>query len=183
MKTLKVPDRQAWRRWLARHHDKESEIWLIFAKGPKRTTVMSYDDAVEEALCYGWVDSLVRRIDEREYARKFTPRKPDSRWSTANRKRYERVKAAGLLAPAGLKRPPTDRSGDAPRPSSSLVPVYIEAAIRASPSAWQFFEQLAPSYRRLYIAWIEAAKKEDTKLRRVAEAVGKLERGEKPGLK
>jgi uncharacterized protein YdeI (YjbR/CyaY-like superfamily) len=183
MKTLKVPDRHAWRSWLALHHDKEAEIWLIFAKDATRKAALSYNDAVEEALCYGWVDSLVRRIDDREYARKFTPRKRDSRWSSANRKRYEKLEAADLLAPAGRERPPTDRSGDAPKPSSSAVPAYIETAFRASPRAWRFFQQLAPSYRRLYIGWIEAAKKEDTKRRRLAEAVATLERGEKLGLK
>jgi uncharacterized protein YdeI (YjbR/CyaY-like superfamily) len=183
VKTLTVPDRRSWRKWLARHHDRGSEVWLIFTKDATRKTPLSYDDAVEEALCFGWVDSLIRRIDEREYARKFTPRKPDSKWSSTNRKRYEKLEAAGLLAPAGRERRPTDRSGDTPKLASSKVPAYIEVALRASPSAWRFFEQLAPSYRRLYIVWIESAKKEETKRRRLAEAVATLEQGQKLGLK
>jgi uncharacterized protein YdeI (YjbR/CyaY-like superfamily) len=144
---------------------------------------MGYDDAVEEALCFGWIDSIIKRLDDACYARKFTPRKPDSKWSTANRKRYAQLQARGVLMPAGLKRAPTDRSGDAPRPSQSKVPQYIEQALRSHPAAWNHFERLAPSYRRMYIAWIDSAKKQETKARRLREAVGLLAAGKKLGLK
>jgi uncharacterized protein YdeI (YjbR/CyaY-like superfamily) len=126
---------------------------------------------------------LVKRLDDDRYARKFTPRKPDSRWSTANRKRYAQLAATSRLSPAGLKRAPTDRSGDAPKPSPSRVPQYVQQALRTRPEAWNYFESLAPSCRRLYIAWIDSAKRQETKARRLQEAIGLLAAGKKLGLK
>src|SRR5688572_3231771 len=110
LRTLNVRSRRQWRNWLQRHHDSVSEIWLVFPKRHTAEKCLSYDDAVEEALCFGWIDSLVRRLDEDRYARKFTPRKPDSRWSTINRQRYAKLKASGLLAAPGRERAPTERS-------------------------------------------------------------------------
>lgn len=183
VKTLHVQTRSDWRDWLRKNHDKESGIWLVFNKRHTGRASLSYNDVVEEALCFGWIDSLIRRLDDGRYARKVTPRKADSRWSTANRLRYAALQARGLLAPAGRRRPPTALSGDAPRPSISMVPPHIERAFKARPSAWRFFEQLAPSYRRRYIGWIESAKKPATRKRRIREVVGLLAAGKKPGLK
>jgi uncharacterized protein YdeI (YjbR/CyaY-like superfamily) len=125
--------------------------------------LITYDDAVEEAHRFGWIDSLVKRLDGRQYALKFTPRKPDGKWSAPNRRRYEKLAAAGLLSAAGISRPPTSRSGDAPPPSRFLVPRYIREVGRANAAASRFLEQVSPSQRRLYAAWIDAAKKEETK--------------------
>jgi uncharacterized protein YdeI (YjbR/CyaY-like superfamily) len=185
LKTLDVPSCKAWRKWLAEHHDSETEIWLVFHKVHTGRPSIAYEDAVDEALCFGWVDSLIKRLDDERYARKFTPRKADSRWSTINRKRYAALKASGRLMPAGLSRPPTARSGDAPRPPSapSEIPAYVRTALRKHAAAWKFFEGLAPSHRRQYIAWIDSAKKEETKLKRVQEAIRMLANGQKPGLK
>jgi uncharacterized protein YdeI (YjbR/CyaY-like superfamily) len=183
LETLDVPSRGEWRKWLEGHHDSEAEIWLVFHKRHTGEKTISYDDAVEEALCFGWVDSLVRRLDDERYARKFTPRKSDSRWSTINRQRYADMKARGLLAAPGLERKPTGRSGDAPRPSLLAIPPYIEKQIKANARAWEYFERLAPSQRRLYIAWIDSAKREETKDRRLREAIGLLAAGKKIGLK
>src|SRR3954447_10815168 len=107
LKTLDVPTCDAWRQWLAKHHASESEIWLIFHKIHTGRPTISYEDAVDEALCFGWVDSLIRRLDDERYARKFTPRKADSRWSTANRTRYAKLKAERRLMQPGINRPPT----------------------------------------------------------------------------
>jgi uncharacterized protein YdeI (YjbR/CyaY-like superfamily) len=134
-----------------------------------------------EALCFGWVDSLIKRLDDERYARKFTPRKAESKWSTANRVRYRRLLAEGRLAPAGVNRAPTEKSGDAPRPTE--VPEYILEGLRGNAAALRNFEGMAPSHRRQYIAWIDSAKQEATKLRRLGEAVRMLEAGQKPGLK
>jgi uncharacterized protein YdeI (YjbR/CyaY-like superfamily) len=107
MKTLFVQIVDQWRDWLAEHHDSESEVWLIFHKLHTGVVSIDYKDALDEALCFGWVNSLVKRLDDRRYTRKFTPRRADSRWSAANRKRYAELKASGRLKPAGLKRAPT----------------------------------------------------------------------------
>lgn len=183
LKTLDARTPEQWRKWLADHHESESEVWLVFHKRHVGQEAIAYEDAVDEALCFGWIDSLIKRLDDACYARKFTPRKPDSKWSTANRKRYALLKASGRLMPAGLDRPPTDRSGDAPRPSLSMIPEYIQEALRNHPTAWSYFESLAPSYRRMYIAWIDSAKQPETKMRRLQEAICLLAADKKLGFK
>lgn len=183
LKTFDAQNPQEWRKWLADHHDSASEVWLIFYKRHIGQTSIAYEDAVDEALCFGWIDSLVRHVDDARYARKFTPRKPNSRWSTSNRKRYARLKAGGRLTPAGLNRAPTDRSYDAPRPLPLKVPQYIREALRKRPTAWSNFESLAPSHRQRYIYWIDSAKQQETKMRRLKEAIRLLVAGKKLGLK
>ena len=107
LKTLDVQSCEEWRQWLAEHHDSESEVWLVFHKRETGRPSIAYDDAVDEALCFGWIDSLIKRLDDDRYARRFTPRKTHSKWSTSNRKRYAQLKASGRLTPAGLNRAPT----------------------------------------------------------------------------
>ena len=183
LKTFDARTHEQWGKWLADHHDSESEVWLVFHKRHSGRASIAYEDAVDEALCFGWVDSLIKRLDDVRYARKFTPRKPDSTWSTANRKRYLQLEATGRLTPAGLNRAPTDRSYDAPRPSPSKVPQYIQEALKKRPTAWSYFESLAPSHRRRYMGWIDSAKRQETKIRRLEEAIGLLAAGKKLGLK
>jgi uncharacterized protein YdeI (YjbR/CyaY-like superfamily) len=185
MKTLLVRTLAEWRDWLSKHHASAAEVWLIFYK---RTGVASipYQDALDEALCFGWVDSLVKRLDDQRYARKFTPRRADSRWSARNRKRYVELGAEGRLQPPGIERPPTNR-GYGPRPPRlempARLPAYIQAALRKHPTARRHFAALAPSQRRRYFAWIESAKREETKLRRLEEAIRLLASGKELGLK
>jgi len=183
LKTFAARNREQWRRWLATHHDSESSVWLVFPRRHTGRESISYDDALDEALCFGWIDSLIRRLDDDRYARKFTPRNPGSRWSTANRERWARLKTAGRLTPAGLERAPTGRSGDAPKPSLSKVPRFIQEALRKDPAAREHFESLAPSYRRMYLGWIESARRPETKMRRLREAVGLLRAGRKLGMR
>ncbi len=183
LQTVHAPTAEEWRRWLAAHHASETEIWLLFYKRETGRPGVSYSDALDEALCFGWIDSLVKRLDDNSYARKFTPRKAESNWSTVNRNRYAALQAAGRLHPAGMERAPTARSGDAPRPEFGDMPEYIQSAFRAHPAAWTFFQSLAPSYRRLYLAWIDSAKQPATKARRLEEALALLAAGKKLGLK
>jgi uncharacterized protein YdeI (YjbR/CyaY-like superfamily) len=183
LKTLEVRSRHEWRNWLGKHHDSDSVIWLVFPKRHGSEASITYDEAVEEALCFGWIDSIVRRLDDDRYVRKFTPRKPDSKWSTINRERYRKLKRRGALAAPGQERAPTERSGDRPQPSLSAIPSYIENQLKAGGHAWDYFERLAPSYRRAYIAWIDSAKREETKQKRLREAIGLLASGRKLGLK
>ena len=184
IETLDVGSRQEWRAWLEGHHDTVSEIWLVFHKRHTGVQSIVYNDAVEEALCFGWVDSLIRRLDDARYARKFTPRRPDSRWSTANRRRYADLESRGLLAEFGLRRGPTGRSGDAPKPPlGAAVPRYVTEALRASPPAWGHFEKLPPSDKRAYVGWIDSAKREETRARRLRQAIELLTEGKRLGLK
>ena len=186
MKTLLVRTLGKWRDWLTEHHASESEVWLIFHKRHAGVASLEYKDARDEALCFGWVDSLVKRLDDRRYAQKFTPRRADSRWSEVNRKRYAELEAAGRLKAPGIARPPTDRAS-APRPPRlplpTRLPAYIQAALKEHPTALRHFEALSHAQRRRYIAWIESAKREDTKLRRLKESIRLLAAGKVLGLK
>jgi len=186
MKTFLAQTVDQWREWLANHYDSESEVWLIFHKQHTGVVSIDYQDALDEALCFGWVDSLIKRLDDRRYARKFTPRRPESRWSDVNRKRYAELKASARLKSCGLKRAPTGRTYAA-RPARfelpSKLPDYIQTALRKQPAALGSFEALAPSHRRRYVGWIESAKREETKHRRLKEAIHLLAAGKLLGLK
>jgi uncharacterized protein YdeI (YjbR/CyaY-like superfamily) len=185
MTTFHPTTRADWRSWLAAHHDRETEIWLVYNKRHTGEPRVEYDDAVEEALCFGWIDSIVRTIDEDRYAQKFTPRKTKSKWSELNKERFARMVREGRMTPAGLaKSPPQEEGGaTAKLPAGDSVPSYIEEALRSNGLAWTNFSNLAPSYRRLYVRWIEDVKKEETRRKRLAEAVGLLEQNKKLGLK
>lgn len=186
MKTFLAQTADQWRQWLDRHHDSESEVWLIFHKVHTGVASIEYLDALDEALCFGWVDSLIKRLDDARYARKFTPRKAKSHWSAINRKRYAALKAAGRLKPSGINRAPTHRRRDArpaPLQTRDALPPYIQTALRKHATARRRFDGLAPSHRRRYIAWIESATREETKARRLQEAIRLLTAGEPLGLK
>ena len=186
MKTFSPKTVDQWRQWLAEHHDSESELWLVFHRVNTGVASIDYKDALDEALCFGWVDSLVKRLDDQRYARKFTPRRADSRWSAVNRKRYAALEASGRLKPAGINRAPTGRGYDPLPPRfkmPSKVPAYIRNALRKHPAALRHFEALAPSHRRQYLGWIESAKRDETKARRVKEAIRLLTAGKTLGLK
>jgi uncharacterized protein YdeI (YjbR/CyaY-like superfamily) len=160
------------------------EIWLVFHKRHTGMKNIPYEDSIEEALCFGWVDSLVRRLDDDRYARKFTPRRAGSRWSKINLRRYAELEARGALQRAGRERAPAGKIAVAPAPwKGPSLPKYIENAIRKNPAAWATFEGLAPSYRRNYVGWIDSAKKDETKHRRMREAIESLAAGRKLGLK
>jgi len=186
MKTLLVRTLDQWRQWLGEHHASVPEVWLILHKRHTGVVSIAYADARDEALCFGWVDSLVKRLDDRRYALKFTPRRENSRWSALNRQRYAALKASGRLKPAGSERPPTDRgySPRAPkRPLPAKLPGYIQGGLKKHPRALRHYEALPASQRRRYVAWIESARREDTKLRRLKEAVRLLAAGRALGLK
>ena len=188
MKTLHVTTREAWRAWLAEHHESETEVWLVYAKQHTGQPRIPYDDAVEEALCFGWIDSIVRRLDDDFYAQKFTPRKAKSDWSEPNLRRYAELLKAGRIAPPGLaKGPPAGvkakKAPGARAAEAETVPETIEKRLRTNEQAWKNFQNLAPSYRRLYILWIQDAKREETRHKRLEAAVGLLEQNKKLGLK
>ncbi|MDO8793046.1 MAG: YdeI/OmpD-associated family protein [Vicinamibacterales bacterium] len=186
MKTFLAVSLSEWRKWLSKHHASESEVWLVFFKQHTGETAIAYSDALDEALCFGWIDSLVKRLDDDRFARKFTPRKADSRWSEINRKRYAALKANGRIQPAGLKRPPTNRGYDPPparRELPATLPDHIQQGLKQHPSARKVFDGLSPVHRRRYVAWVDSAKREETKARRLAEAIRLLTAGQPLGLK
>ncbi|MFL6281068.1 MAG: YdeI/OmpD-associated family protein [Vicinamibacterales bacterium] len=184
LKTFVARTADEWRRWLAEHHHSESEVWLIFYKRHSGQPTIGRSEALDEALCFGWIDSLIRRIDASRYAIKFTPRRVDSRWSAINRRRYAALKTAGRLQPPGLERPPTERTYDVPvRRPLSTIPSYIKDALRKRAVVWRRFEALAPFERRQYVLWIDSAKRQETKMRRLTEVLQCLAKGKPLGLK
>jgi uncharacterized protein YdeI (YjbR/CyaY-like superfamily) len=143
---------------------------------------MPYEDAVREALCFGWIDSLIKRLDDDRYAFKVTPRKPTSKWSDLNRKRWKELEAAGQLTPASLAAAPT-KNTYADRPVIPDLPADIAGALKTNAKAWKFFQQLPPTYRRHFVVWIHTAKRPETRDRRIRESIRLLAAGRKLGLK
>ena len=183
MKTFEVRSRAEWRKWLGAHHDSESELWLVFQKRHTGRPTLAYEDAVDEALCFGWVDSLIKRLDDSRYARKFTPRKPDSKWSAINRKRYALLRSSGRLTAAGLARPPTNQRSEPARALPTRIPPFMARAFKDHPTAWANFRALAPSHRRRFIAWVSFAQQQETKTRRLREAIELVAKRQVLGLK
>jgi uncharacterized protein YdeI (YjbR/CyaY-like superfamily) len=180
--TLDVRTRQQWRAWLAKNHASSPGIWLVRHKQHTGAKSMAYEDLVREALCFGWVDSLIKRLDDDRYAIKVTPRKPTSKWSDINRRRWNELKAAGLLAAPGLAAAPT-RNSYASHPSIPELPAYVAKAFKTNLRAWQHFQALAPTYRRHFVVWIHTAKRAETWERRIRESIKLLSAGKKLGLK
>lgn len=189
MNMVYARDRAAWRAWLAGNHAREaSGVWLVYYKPHAGKPSVAYEDSVEEALCFGWVDSLIRRLDGDSYARKFTPRKPDSYWSESNRQRVERLIAQGLMTEAGMvlvaAARDSGRWSENPRPEVSEDPApELRDALAANSKAAAFFDRLTPAQRRQFVLWVNVAKKPETRARRVAESIARLEQGEKLGMK
>lgn len=140
------------------------------------------EDAVQEALCFGGIDSLVKRLDEDRYALKMTPRRVTSKWSDVNRTRWAGLKAAGLLATEGLAAALTSKAY-APWPIVPKLPGYIATALRENPDAWSFFRELAPTDRRHFVVWIHTAKRPETRTKRIRESIRLLAARKRLGLK
>ena len=189
MKQLYIPDRSRWRKWLTKNHDKEENgIWLVFYKRGTNKPTLKYEQAVEEAVCFGWIDSIIKKIDEAKYVRKFTPRKSDSFWSKLNKKRAARMIKHGLMTEAGLAKikiaKKTGLWDKDPRPKISFdIPDEFALALAKNKKAKENFNKLAITYRRHYIGWVVTAKRDQTKKRRIAESIALLEQGKKLGLK
>ncbi|MBU2511566.1 YdeI/OmpD-associated family protein [bacterium] len=180
--------RQDWRLWLIKNHDKTEEIWLIFHKKHTGVPSITYDDAVEEALCFGWIDSLKKKVDENRYKQKFTPRRKNSKWSEINKRRVEKLIPQDLMATAGLKavhQAKLDGNWDLIPTSRQtiIMPEELEEALAQNKRALLFFESLAPSYKKHFAGWVDTAKKPETRQRRIKECIELLEKGEKLGMR
>ena len=187
--TMYIQDREQWRKWLEESGNTCKEIWLIFYKKHTGKPSLPYNDAVEEALCFGWIDSLVKRVDDEIYIQKFTPRKPRSTWSVSNVKRVKKLIAEGKMTKKGMDLYDYAREkGILPDDSEVkdkllFIPDYIHEALGENINAKSHFQRLAPSYQRHYIGWITAGKKEETRLRRLKQAIRLLEEGRALGMK
>jgi uncharacterized protein YdeI (YjbR/CyaY-like superfamily) len=184
--TLIVIDAAAWVEWLADNHEQSPGVWLGLAKkGTTEPTSLTYDQALEEALCHGWIDGQVRRLDERIYRQRFTPRRPRSAWSKRNVGLVERLTGEGRMRPAGMaavERAQADgRWERAYAGQASIeVPADLAAALRTQPAAQAMWEVLTSQNRYAVLYRIDDAKRSDTRARRIEQFVAMLARGETP---
>ena len=170
MKTLYVGDRGQWRAWLAANHGKAAEVWLVHYKKETGQPQVAHSDAVEEAICFGWIDGKIRKLDDARYARLFTPRKAKSTWSQLNIERARRMIKEGKMTAAGSA--VFDPRNQTPALPSKL-PDCLEEQFRKQESAWENFTHFSPSYQRLTIGWVASAKQEATQLRRLQQLIAK----------
>jgi uncharacterized protein YdeI (YjbR/CyaY-like superfamily) len=186
--TVVCPDRAAWRAWLAEHHTGAPGAWLVYYRKHCGKPSIGYEESVLEALCFGWIDGLKRRLDAERYTHRFTPRRANSRWSERNLRWARELMAQGLMEPAG--RAAFDQRAGEPDPADAkrretdpVLPPELERVIRAHPQSWRHFKNLAPGYRRQYVLWLTTAKRPDTRRRRLEEALRLLAEGRPLGMK
>src|SRR5438552_3397200 len=174
-KTLYVTSREEWRAWLTKHYQSETEVWLIYYKKHTGRPRISYDHAVEEALCFGWIDSIGKRMDNETFAQKFTPRRDCTKWSELNKRRVRKLIREGRMTEAGLAKIDHMMLGEEPQSKRSKrdldIPRFVKQDLMANAKAWENFRNLAPSRRRSYLQLILDAKKEETRERRLREVV------------
>lgn len=166
------PTPEDFRAWLEDHHGSESELWVGFYKVGTGRASITWPESVDEALCFGWIDGLRKRLDEESYVIRFTPRKPTSNWSAKNLSRIEELIAEGRVRPAGLelyeaRDPARSRVYSFERSKEAKLDAEQEARLRADEAAWEFFQSQPPWYRRTSIHWVISAKREETRSRRL----------------
>ncbi len=182
---LRFRDVAAWRAWLEAHHAKAGEAVLFISK--KSTPGgLHYEEALEEALCYGWIDSKGRAHDAARFTLRFSPRKPDGIWSLSNRKRVNRLLRAGRMRPAGLAQVRIAKAtGSWERALHSSekppLPADLRNALRAVPDAWSHFRALTDAYQGTYIQWVLDAKREETREKRIRLVVERSAKNLRPG--
>jgi uncharacterized protein YdeI (YjbR/CyaY-like superfamily) len=185
---LYVTTRDDWRAWLKKNHKTQKEVWLIYYKKHTGKPGIPYDDAVEEALCFGWIDSTIKRLDDKKYARKFTPRSLKSRWSESNIKRAQKMIKAGRMTKAGLALyQEIEKNAEQilkakQRKKKLVIPLELQKALASNKRALKNFNSFAPSYRKIYIGWITDAKRKETREKRIKQVVKWSEENKKPGM-
>lgn len=180
---LYVTNREDWRAWLEKNYKTKKEIWLLFYKKHTKKKTIPYDDAVEEALCFGWIDSTVKRIDHEKHVQRFTPRNLNSVWSKYNVDRVKRMIKEGKMTKIGLdkyeygikKKLQAHLINEAPS-----VPKDLHELLKKDKQALDNFNNLGKSYRAMYIYWINSAKKQETRERRIKKVVQNSKKNIKP---
>jgi uncharacterized protein YdeI (YjbR/CyaY-like superfamily) len=183
--TFLAPTREAWRTWLAEHHATSAQIWLVLGKKDSGVQTVTLEEATEEALCFGWVDSVQKRIDDRTHALRFTPRRPKSVWSQSNKDRVERLIAQGRMTPAGLALVEAGKASgqwEAATQRDVLLapPPELQAALAARPGAQDGFARWPASHRKQLIYWVAEAKRPETRRRRIDEVIRRSEAAQAP---
>ena len=182
MKVRVCPSSRAeWRSWLGENHPIEQEVWLFYYKKHTGKPTVGYRDSVEEALCFGWIDGIKKTIDDESYCHRFTPRRPNSKWSPLNISLAKKLIEQGKMMPAGLASFEQHKTYDEKK-EFTLTP-GIEKALKGNSVAWENFNRLAPGYRKQYVIWLASAKKPETRAKRLKEALDLLEQNKKLEMK
>ena len=173
----------ALRQWLERNHASAAELWVGFHKKASGKPSVTYPEALDQALCFGWIDGVRKSLNATSYTIRFTPRKPISKWSAVNVRHAERLKAAGLMRPSGIAEFVKRGDGDGPEYSYESAPRELSAEYRrefaAKATAWEFFQSQPPGYRRVSQFWVMSAKREETRRRRLASLIDCSVRGQR----
>lgn len=181
---LEPKSRAEWRAWLSANHGSSSGVWLAVGKKGARVTSLTYEDAVLEALCFGWIDSTVNRLDDQRFKQLFTPRRPGSQWSPSNKARVERLTAEGLMTPAGLAAVEAAKANGSwtllDDVEALVVPGDLAEALASNSAAGGFFAALPDSRRKMILYWIASAKRAETRARRIADSVEAASEGRMP---
>jgi uncharacterized protein YdeI (YjbR/CyaY-like superfamily) len=186
--TLYFTDRNQWRDWLKENYKEKKDVWLVYYKKHTGKPTIPYGDAVEEAICFGWIDSTVNRIDEERYKQRYTPRHMKSIWSDSNVKRAERMIRAGKMTSEGLTKFKKGLRDNTKLLESGLtsnnklvIPGELREGLKKNKKAWENFNNFADSYKKMYIFWYVDAKKDETRSKRLKEIVRRSERNIKSG--
>ena len=181
MKPTYFASPDAWRAWLEAHHETRDEILVGFYKRATGKPSLTWPESVDQALCFGWIDGIRRRVDDDRYTIRFTPRRVGSIWSLVNRRRVAELKKLRLMRPAGLKafaaRTKSGIYAYEQRRDALLGPVYERKFRAADPAAWRYFKARPPGYQRTVSWWVTSAKKEETRLKRLAHLIARSSEG------
>ena len=174
-----MKNRKEWRNWLKRNHSHIPGIWLVYYKKHTKQESIVYKDAVEEALCYGWIDSTVKKIDDNRYCQKFTPRSDKSVWSDLNKKRVEKLIKSKKMTKFGLEKINIAKQNGMwykyyPDNKNNPMPEEFNSELKRNKKAKSIFEDLSPSQKKAYINWIYTAKRVETRIKRSKEAISIL---------
>jgi uncharacterized protein YdeI (YjbR/CyaY-like superfamily) len=181
--TLYITNRKEWRKWLEKNYVIKKEIWLIYYKKHTKKPTIPYDDAVEEALCFGWVDSTVKRIDDEKHVQRYSPRNFNSVWSPYNVTRAKKMIKEGKMTKTGLEKYEYGMKNNLQVPTTKeklVVPKDLKTALKNEINADKNFNNLAKSYKIMYVYWINSAKTVETRKRRIKKAVYLLSNNKKP---
>ncbi|WP_193197533.1 YdeI/OmpD-associated family protein [Nostoc sp. MG11] len=184
LETLYATNRQVWREWLEKNHHTSIGIWLIYYKVKSGKPSVQYSEAVKEALCFGWIDSKVKSLDEERYMQIFTPRKPKSVWSKLNKKYIEELIEQNLMTDAGLKKIEVAKQDSSWSKLDAIeeliIPVDLKQALEANEIANKYFQAFSNSSKKNILFWIESAKRPETRLKRIEQTISSATQDKNP---
>jgi len=184
VKTFCPASTQQWREWLQKYHNKEKSVWLIFYKNKSNNPTITWSEAVDEALCFGWIDSIAKPIDEEKFMRFFSRRKANSAWSAVNKEKVHRLIEQGLMTQAGFERIETAKENGSwtilDDVEALIIPADIEKEFQARPNAKSYFLSLSKSDKKNILQWLVLAKHPETRQKRITEIVELADQNMKP---